>query len=117
MAEYKQYITQIQENGSVMISEDVVATIVAHALSEVEGVGSLGIKPGVSINPSASMTSSAFSACAVHSASGINAAIFPSSTSTAPQGISRNPSAITWALWISVFTAYRLLPAVSGLLP
>ena len=34
MAEYKQYITQIQENGSVMISEDVVATIVAHALSE-----------------------------------------------------------------------------------
>ena len=37
MAEYKQYITQIQENGSVMISEDVVATIVAHALSEVEG--------------------------------------------------------------------------------
>ena len=40
MAEYKQYITQIQENGSVMISEDVVATIVAHALSEVEGVGS-----------------------------------------------------------------------------
>ena len=45
MAEYKQYITQIQENGSVMISEDVVATIVAHALSEVEGVGSLGIKP------------------------------------------------------------------------
>ena len=49
MAEYKQYITQIQENGSVMISEDVVATIVAHALSEVEGVGSLGVKPGVSI--------------------------------------------------------------------
>ena len=49
MAEYKQYITQIQENGSVMISEDVVATIVAHALSEVEGVGSLGIKPGISI--------------------------------------------------------------------
>ena len=49
MAEYKQYITQIQENGNVMISEDVVATIVAHALSEVEGVGSLGIKPGVSV--------------------------------------------------------------------
>ena len=49
MAEYKQYITQIQENGNVMLSEDVVATIVAHALSEVEGVGSLGIKPGVSV--------------------------------------------------------------------
>ncbi|MDO5399799.1 MAG: Asp23/Gls24 family envelope stress response protein [Eubacteriales bacterium] len=38
MAEYKQYITQIQENGSVMISEDVIATIVEHALTEVEGV-------------------------------------------------------------------------------
>lgn len=49
MAEYKQYITQIQENGNVMISEDVVATIVAHALAEVEGVGSLGVKPGVSL--------------------------------------------------------------------
>ena len=49
MAEYKQYITQIQENGNVMISENVVATIVANALSEVDGIGSLGVKPGVSI--------------------------------------------------------------------
>ena len=38
MAEYKQYITQIQENGNVMISEDVIATIVEHALTEVDGV-------------------------------------------------------------------------------
>ena len=38
MAEYKQYITQSQENGNVMISEDVIATIVEHALTEVEGV-------------------------------------------------------------------------------
>ena len=49
MAENKQYITQIQEGGNIMISEDVIATIVAHALSEVEGVGSLGVKPGVSL--------------------------------------------------------------------
>ena len=49
MAEYKQYITQIQENGNVMISEDVVATIVAQALAEVEGVGSLGVKPGIGV--------------------------------------------------------------------
>lgn len=49
MAEYKRYITQLQENGNVMISEDVVATIVAHALSEVEGIGSLGTKPGITI--------------------------------------------------------------------
>ena len=50
MAEYKQYITQTQENGSVMISEDVIAAIVAQSLSEVEGVGSLGIKPGIGIH-------------------------------------------------------------------
>jgi uncharacterized alkaline shock family protein YloU len=49
MAEYKQYITQIQENGNVMISEDVIASIVASALSEVEGLGSLGTKPGIGI--------------------------------------------------------------------
>ena len=38
MAEYKQYITQSQENGNVMISEDVIAAIVENTLSEVEGV-------------------------------------------------------------------------------
>ncbi len=38
MAEYKQYITQIQENGNVMISEDVIAAIVENTLTEVEGV-------------------------------------------------------------------------------
>lgn len=38
MAENKQYITQVQEDGTVMISEDVVATIVEHTLTEVEGV-------------------------------------------------------------------------------
>ena len=50
MADSKQYITQVQENGNVMISEDVVAHIVAHAMTEVEGIGSLGTKPGVTIN-------------------------------------------------------------------
>ena len=50
MAEYKQYITQIQENGNVMISEDVIAAIVAHALAEVDGIGSLGSKPGIVIS-------------------------------------------------------------------
>jgi uncharacterized alkaline shock family protein YloU len=38
MAENKQYITQIQEGGNVMISEDVIATIVEHTLTDVEGV-------------------------------------------------------------------------------
>lgn len=38
MAEYKQYITQTQENGNVMISEDVIAAIVEQALTEADGV-------------------------------------------------------------------------------
>lgn len=41
MADYKRYITQAQENGSVMISEDVVAAIAEHALLEVEGASLL----------------------------------------------------------------------------
>ena len=49
MAEYKQYITNIQENGNVMISEDVIAAIVATALTEVEGIGSMGTKPGIGV--------------------------------------------------------------------
>lgn len=49
MAEYKQYINQEQENGSVMISEDVVSTIVEHAVSDVEGVAGIVTKPGADI--------------------------------------------------------------------
>ena len=49
MADNKQYITQTQKNGSVMISEDVIATIVSHAVSEVEGVIGLSVKPGADI--------------------------------------------------------------------
>ena len=49
MADNKQYITQIQDNGSVMISEDVVATIVSLAVKEVEGVVGLSTKPGSDI--------------------------------------------------------------------
>ena len=49
MAEYKQYITQIQENGNVMISEDVIATIVEQSVCEVEGVSELVTKVGADI--------------------------------------------------------------------
>ena len=41
MAEYKQYISQAEENGNVLISEDVVAAIAADAVAEIEGVGSM----------------------------------------------------------------------------
>lgn len=46
MAEYKQYISQTQENGSVMISESVVEAIAEHAIAEVEGAAGLSVMPG-----------------------------------------------------------------------
>ena len=49
MAESKQYVTQIQDNGSVQISEEVITTIVTHAIEEVEGVIGLNAKPGADI--------------------------------------------------------------------
>lgn len=49
MAENKQYVVQSQENGTVMISEDVIATIVEQAVTEVEGIVGLNVKPGSDI--------------------------------------------------------------------
>ena len=46
MAEYKQHITQTEENGNVLISEDVVGAIVGHAVDEVEGAAGIYVKPG-----------------------------------------------------------------------
>ena len=46
MAENKQYITQTQENGTVQISEDVLAAIIIQSVKEVEGVHGLNMKPG-----------------------------------------------------------------------
>ena len=48
MAESK-YISQVQENGSVKISEDVIFTIAEHSIKEVEGFVSLSAKPGSDI--------------------------------------------------------------------
>jgi uncharacterized alkaline shock family protein YloU len=41
MAESKEYMTQTEENGSINISEDVIASIAASAVQEVEGVSGL----------------------------------------------------------------------------
>ena len=49
MAENKQYITQQQDRGSVLISEDVITTIVANAVNEVDGIVGLSVKPGADI--------------------------------------------------------------------
>lgn len=49
MAENKQYITQVQDNGRVMISEDVIMSIVTQALTDIEGYAGLSAKPGSDI--------------------------------------------------------------------
>lgn len=49
MGENKQYVTQNQDNGAVMISENVIATIIIQAITEVEGVIGLSVKPGADI--------------------------------------------------------------------
>lgn len=49
MVDNKQYITQPQDNGNVLISEDVIATIVANAVKEVEGVVALSVRAGSEI--------------------------------------------------------------------
>lgn len=46
MADNKHYITQSQENGNVMISDQVLVNIIFHAVGEVEDV-SLSGKPGI----------------------------------------------------------------------
>ena len=49
MAENKQYITQQQERGTILISEDVIATIIENAVKDVEGIVGLSVKPGADI--------------------------------------------------------------------
>ncbi len=50
MAEMKNYIVQPQEGGSIQISEDVVASIAALAVREVEGVYGLSTTPTFDIS-------------------------------------------------------------------
>lgn len=49
MADNKQYIRQCQENGTVLISEDVIATIAAQAISDVDGVVGMSVKPNTDL--------------------------------------------------------------------
>lgn len=49
MSENKEYITQVQENGRVLISEEVIITIALQSLSDIEGFVSLSSKPGADI--------------------------------------------------------------------
>lgn len=49
MADNKEYITQLQEGGNVKIAQEVIATIAAQAISDVEGVNTIGTKLGVEL--------------------------------------------------------------------
>ena len=44
MADNKQYITRDQKDGAILISEDVIGTIVAQAVADVDGVVGLNNK-------------------------------------------------------------------------
>ena len=50
MAENKRYITQNQENGAILIAEDVLVSIVTVAVNETEGVSGLNTKLGADIS-------------------------------------------------------------------
>ena len=49
MSENREYITQEQDNGTVIISEEVVAAIATVAIADVEGVAGLNTKTGSDI--------------------------------------------------------------------
>lgn len=49
MADNKQYISQKQANGDIMISEDVVATVALQAMVDIDGFAGLSSKPGADI--------------------------------------------------------------------
>ena len=49
MADNKQYVTHLHENGKIMISEDVIAAIITQAIAEVEGFVGLSGKVGSDI--------------------------------------------------------------------
>lgn len=50
MSESKEYLVQPQENGNILISEDVVASVAALAVREVEGVYGLSMTAGFDIS-------------------------------------------------------------------
>ena len=50
MSESKEYLVQPQENGNILISQDVVASVAALAVREVEGVYGLSMTAGFDIS-------------------------------------------------------------------
>ncbi len=50
MAENKDYLVQEQENGNILISEEVIASIAALAVREVEGVYGLSVTQSIDLS-------------------------------------------------------------------
>lgn len=50
MAESKEYLVQPQENGNILISQEVIASVAALAVREVEGVYGLSMTAGFDIS-------------------------------------------------------------------
>ena len=50
MSENKEYLVQPQENGNILISQEVVASVAALAVREVEGVYGLSMTAGFDIS-------------------------------------------------------------------
>lgn len=50
MSESKEYLVQPQENGNILISQEVVASVAALAVREVEGVYGLSMTAGFDIS-------------------------------------------------------------------
>ncbi|MDR0889363.1 MAG: Asp23/Gls24 family envelope stress response protein [Oscillospiraceae bacterium] len=50
MAESKNYVEQEQENGKILISEDVIASVTALAVREVKGVYGLSLSASLDIS-------------------------------------------------------------------
>ena len=50
MSESKEYLVQQQENGNILISQEVVASVAALAVREVEGVYGLSMTAGFDIS-------------------------------------------------------------------
>ena len=49
MAEFKQYVTHVKDNGRILVSEDVISTLAINALTDIEGYAGLDVKPGADI--------------------------------------------------------------------
>lgn len=49
MADNKQYVTHVKDQGRILVSEDVISAIAVQSLADIEGYAGLDVKPGADI--------------------------------------------------------------------